>query len=219
MSVTPLVAQTVKHLPTMRETWVRSLGWEDPLEKEMAIHSRTFAWKIPWMEEPGRLQSMGSQRDWVTSLLLSLSLLFNLFTGWQSPYFAKCLLNFLCLTLLILIVHFFSFFLFCSLRVIYAFWIQAFIPLCVLLNLMLYDLQVYSVNEFFWLIHFYFNETEVINLFALCQNFTFCSRIFFAYSMDTKIFSYGIVSMFYCFAILVWIYNPPGIDFSIQCSI
>ena len=63
MSVTPLVAQTVKHLPTMRETWVRSLGWEDPLEKEMAIHSRTFAWKIPWMEEPGRLQSMGSQRD------------------------------------------------------------------------------------------------------------------------------------------------------------
>ena len=44
------------------ETWVRSLGWEDPLEKEMAIHSRTIAWKIPWTEEPGRLQSMGSQR-------------------------------------------------------------------------------------------------------------------------------------------------------------
>ena len=65
-----LVAQTVKHLSTMRETWVRSLDWEDPLEKEMAIHSSTIAWKIPWTEEPGRLQSMGSQRvghDWVTS--------------------------------------------------------------------------------------------------------------------------------------------------------
>ena len=50
-----LVAQMVKHLSTMRETWVQSLGWEDPLEKEMAIHSRTIAWKIPWTEEPGRL--------------------------------------------------------------------------------------------------------------------------------------------------------------------
>ena len=57
-----LVAQMVKHLPTMRETWVRSLGWEDPLEKEMATHSSTLAWKIPWTEEPGRLQSMGLQR-------------------------------------------------------------------------------------------------------------------------------------------------------------
>ena len=57
-----LVAQTVKHLPSMQETWVRSLGWEDPLEKEMATHSSTLAWKIPWMEEPGRLQSIGSQR-------------------------------------------------------------------------------------------------------------------------------------------------------------
>ena len=56
------VAQTVKRLSTMRETWVRSLGREDPLEKEMAIHSSAIAWKIPWTEEPGRLQSMGSQR-------------------------------------------------------------------------------------------------------------------------------------------------------------
>ena len=47
------MAQTVKHLSTMRETWVQSLGWEDPLEKEMAIHSSTIAWKIPWTEEPG----------------------------------------------------------------------------------------------------------------------------------------------------------------------
>ena len=57
-----LVAQMVKNPPVMRETWVRSLGQEDPLEKEMAIHSSTIAWKIPWTEEPGRLQSMGSQR-------------------------------------------------------------------------------------------------------------------------------------------------------------
>ena len=55
------MAQTVKCLSTMRETRVRSLGWEDPLEKEMAIHSSTVAWKIPWTEESGRLQSMGSQ--------------------------------------------------------------------------------------------------------------------------------------------------------------
>ena len=57
-----LVAQTVKCLPTMRETWVQSLGQEDALEKEMAIHSSILPWKIPWTEEPGRLQSMGSQR-------------------------------------------------------------------------------------------------------------------------------------------------------------
>ena len=56
------MAQMVKRLPAMRETWVRSLGWEDLLEKEMATHSSTLAWKIPWMEEPGRLQSMGLQR-------------------------------------------------------------------------------------------------------------------------------------------------------------
>ena len=62
VALTSLVAQTVKHLPTMRETWVQPLGREDPLEKEMATHSSTVAWKIPWMEEPGRLQSMGLQR-------------------------------------------------------------------------------------------------------------------------------------------------------------
>ena len=56
------MAQMVKRLSTMRETWVRSLGQEDPLEKEMAIHSSAIAWKIPWTEEPDRLQSMGSQR-------------------------------------------------------------------------------------------------------------------------------------------------------------
>ena len=57
----------------MRETWVRSLGGEDPLEKEMATHSSILAWKIPWSEDPGRLQSMGLQRvghDWETSLLI-----------------------------------------------------------------------------------------------------------------------------------------------------
>ena len=58
-----LVAQTVKRLPAVRETRVQSLGWEDPLEKEMAVHSSTLAWKIPWKEEPGRL---GSQ-SWTLS--------------------------------------------------------------------------------------------------------------------------------------------------------
>ena len=57
-----LVAQTVEHLPTMRETRVQSLGQEDLLEKEMATHSSILAWRIPWTEEPGGLQSMGSQR-------------------------------------------------------------------------------------------------------------------------------------------------------------
>ena len=56
------MAQMVKRLSTMRETRIQCLGWEDPLENEMAIHSSTIAWKIPWTEEPGRLQSMGSQR-------------------------------------------------------------------------------------------------------------------------------------------------------------
>ena len=57
-----LVAQRLKHLPAMWETWVRSLGWKDPLEKEMATHSSILAWRISWMKEPGRLQSKGSQR-------------------------------------------------------------------------------------------------------------------------------------------------------------
>ena len=54
-----LVAQMVKNPPAVQETWVRSLGWEDPLEKEMATHSSILAWRIPWTEEPGGLQSMG----------------------------------------------------------------------------------------------------------------------------------------------------------------
>ena len=58
----PLVAQMVKRLSTMWETRVQALGWEDPPEKGMATHSSILAWKIPWTEEPGRLQSMGSQR-------------------------------------------------------------------------------------------------------------------------------------------------------------
>ena len=59
-----LVAQTVKNLPAMRETWVQSLVWENPLEKGMETHSSTLAWRIPWTEEPGGLQSMRSQRVW-----------------------------------------------------------------------------------------------------------------------------------------------------------
>ena len=73
------MAQTVKRLPTVWETQVQSLGWEDPLEKEMATHSSTHAWKIPWMEKPGGLQSMGSQRVGSTERLHFhlLSLLFS----------------------------------------------------------------------------------------------------------------------------------------------
>ena len=59
---TSLVAQRLKRLPPMQETWVQSLGQEDPLEKEMANHSSILAWRIPWTEEPGGLQSTGSQR-------------------------------------------------------------------------------------------------------------------------------------------------------------
>ena len=72
----------VKRLPAMWETWVRSPGQEDPLEKGMAAHSSTLAWKIPWMEELGRLQSMGSQRvgdDGTTSLVHLLSKSFHFF--------------------------------------------------------------------------------------------------------------------------------------------
>ena len=59
-----LVAQVVKNLPAMKETWVQSLGWEDSLEEEMAAHSSIVAWRIPWTEERGRLQSAGSQ-SWI----------------------------------------------------------------------------------------------------------------------------------------------------------
>ena len=68
----------VKRLPAMQETWVRSLGQEDPLEEEMAIHSNILAWKIPWREEPGGLQSMGLQivrHNWATSLSFFIYLL------------------------------------------------------------------------------------------------------------------------------------------------
>ena len=60
---TSLVAQTVKRLSTMRETWIQSLGWEDPPERETAIHSSTIAWKIPWTEEPGRYSPWGHKES------------------------------------------------------------------------------------------------------------------------------------------------------------
>ena len=84
-----MMAQTVKRLPIMQETQVRSLGQEDLLEKEMATHSSTVAWKISWMEEPGRLQSMGSQRvghDWVTSVSMSMSMKWLQFM-WKHSHF------------------------------------------------------------------------------------------------------------------------------------
>ena len=77
-----LIAQSVKNLPAVQETWVRSLGWEDPLEKEMATHSSILAWKIPWTEEPGGLQSMGSQRVGTTEqLTLQLQPILWLYSG------------------------------------------------------------------------------------------------------------------------------------------
>ena len=94
-SDTSLVAQMVKHLPTMRESWVWSLGQEDPLEKEMATHSSIHAWKIPWTKEPGGLQSMVLQRvghDGVTSLhFTSLHIQWHclIFPWDKSPYMDK----------------------------------------------------------------------------------------------------------------------------------
>ena len=83
-----LVAQMVKNWPAIQETWVRSLAWEDPLEKQMATHSSIVAWENPWTEEPGRLQSMRSQRvrhDWATKHahmpLLCINRIFNCISG------------------------------------------------------------------------------------------------------------------------------------------
>ena len=79
------MAQRLKCLPGMQETWVRSLGWEDALEKAMAPHSSTLAWRIPWREKPGGLQSMGSWRvghDWATSLTHLLTYAFENKKNW-----------------------------------------------------------------------------------------------------------------------------------------
>ena len=87
------MAQTVKRLPAVQETQVLSLGLEDPLEKEMATHTSTLAWKIPWTKEPGGLQSMGSQRvghDWATSL--SSYIIFAFYFGIVKEYIIKHLL-------------------------------------------------------------------------------------------------------------------------------
>ena len=75
------VAQTVMNVPATKETWVQSLGWEDPLEKGMATHSRIRAWRIPWTEEPGGSQSMGSQRvrqHWATNTIPLYYILCNI---------------------------------------------------------------------------------------------------------------------------------------------
>ena len=86
--MTSLVAQMVKCLSIMPETQVRSLGWEDPPEKEMAIHSRTIAWKIPWTEELSRLESMGSQIEfWTYHLLLEKAMASHSSTlVWKIPW-------------------------------------------------------------------------------------------------------------------------------------
>ena len=88
-----MVAQSVKNPPAIRETWVWSLGWEDLLEKGMATHSSMLAWKIPWTDEPGRLQSMGSQRvghDWATfTFTFSYYSLSSFTNDWKSIHSAN----------------------------------------------------------------------------------------------------------------------------------
>ena len=83
--VSSLVAQMVKRLPVMQDTPIWSLGWEDPLKKEMATHSSTLAWKIPWMEEPGGLQSTGSQRVWHDQATSLSSFLPSFLSSFLSP--------------------------------------------------------------------------------------------------------------------------------------
>ena len=85
------LAQRLKCLPAMRETWVQSLGQEDPLEKEMATHSKILAWRIPWTEEPSGLQSTGSQKvrhDWATSLHFTSRSHFGEFVPFQTHCFS-----------------------------------------------------------------------------------------------------------------------------------
>ena len=82
--VLTLMAQTVENLPAMQETWVQSLGWEDPLEKQMATHSSYSCWRIPWTEEPGGLQSTGWQgagRDWASNSPSLLQLQLRMFSA------------------------------------------------------------------------------------------------------------------------------------------
>ena len=90
---TSLVAQMVKRLPTMRETWVQSLGQQDPLEKEMAAHSSTFAWRIPWTEEPGGLQFIGSLESDTTERLHFHFSLSCIGEGNGNPFQCSCLEN------------------------------------------------------------------------------------------------------------------------------
>ena len=90
---TSLVAQMVKRLPTMWETWVQSLGQQDPLEKEMAAHSSTFAWRIPWTEEPGGLQFIGSLESDTTERLHFHFSLSCIGEGNGNPFQCSCLEN------------------------------------------------------------------------------------------------------------------------------
>ena len=78
------MAQTVKNLPAMQELWVQSLSWDDPLEKGMATHSNILAWRFPWTEEPGRLQSVGRKELDTTERLTPLFLLFFFFLSFFS---------------------------------------------------------------------------------------------------------------------------------------
>ena len=81
-----LVAQRLKHLPPMRETWVRSLGWEDPPEKEMVTHSSILAWRIPWMENPGRLHTVHGVAKSRTRLSNFTSLHLEISRNWATAH-------------------------------------------------------------------------------------------------------------------------------------
>ena len=97
ISWTSLVDQMVKNLPAIQETQVWFLGHKDPLEKGMATNSRILAWRLPWMEEPSRLQSMGSQRvghDWVTNTSTNIS--YTFYHKWPHPYFKNRAFSWLC---------------------------------------------------------------------------------------------------------------------------
>ena len=93
----------VKNLPTKWETWLRSLGWEDPLEEEMATHSSILAWRIPWTEEPGGLQSMGSNRigpNWATNTFFLLIVTLSIFSCVYWPSDIVLITQYLCKLLL-----------------------------------------------------------------------------------------------------------------------
>ena len=130
-----MVAQLVKNPPAMWETWVRSLGWKDPLEMGVSTHSSILAWRIPWVEEPGRLQSMGSQRvrhDRVTLKNKQKNLQFNLVLIQGS---SNSFVLFPCISIKVLLWLNLPFSVLCALNALQAPWLLIFTPLLTLVSL------------------------------------------------------------------------------------